>query len=82
MIYLSLVTKFGCGHVRFTNNILSTAQQVWLKRLGGAKPAVDETGNGIISAGRAKRIAPKDDRSGDRLVIMPGVLLVCTAHFI
>ena len=27
---------------RFTNNILSTAQQIWLQRLGGAKNAVKE----------------------------------------
>jgi YidC/Oxa1 family membrane protein insertase len=46
---------------RFTNNILSSAQQVWLKKLGGAKPVVSQDGGGIISAGRAIR----SDR-GDR----------------
>ncbi|CAM8913098.1 unnamed protein product [Rhodiola kirilowii] len=64
--YFSLSVPSGLSIYWFTNNILSTAQQVWLKRLGGAKPAVDETGNGIISAGRAKRLPSKEDRSGDR----------------
>jgi hypothetical protein len=40
---------------RLTNNILSTAQQVYLRQLGGAKPIVDKDGGGIISAGQAKR---------------------------
>lgn len=53
---------------RFTNNVLSTAQQVWLRKLGGAKPAVGENASGIISAGRAKRSASLPAQSGDRLV--------------
>lgn len=40
---------------RLTNNILSTSQQVWLRKLGGAKPIIAEDGSGIISAGQAKR---------------------------
>uniref|UniRef100_A0A7N1A157 Membrane insertase YidC/Oxa/ALB C-terminal domain-containing protein n=1 Tax=Kalanchoe fedtschenkoi TaxID=63787 RepID=A0A7N1A157_KALFE len=64
--YFALSVPSGLSIYWFTNNILSTAQQVWLKRLGGAKPAVNESGSGIISAGRAKRIASKEDRAGDR----------------
>ncbi|CAM8967369.1 unnamed protein product [Rhodiola kirilowii] len=64
--YFSLSVPSGLSIYWFTNNILSTAQQVWLKRLGGAKPAVNESGNGIISAGRAKRLTPKEERAGDR----------------
>lgn len=41
--------------VRLTNNVLSTAQQVYLRQLGGAQPIVDKEGSGIISAGQAKR---------------------------
>jgi len=41
--------------VRLTNNVLSTAQQVYLRQLGGAQPVVDKDGGGIISAGQAKR---------------------------
>ena len=41
--------------IRLTNNVLSTAQQVWLRKMGGAKPVVSEGGSGIITAGRAKR---------------------------
>ncbi|KAJ0021636.1 hypothetical protein Pint_32348 [Pistacia integerrima] len=50
----------------FTNNVLSTAQQVWLRKLGGAKPVVNENASGIISAGRAKRSASQPSRAGDR----------------
>lgn len=53
---------------RFTNNVLSTAQQVWLRKGGGASPAVSENANGIISAGRAKRLGSQPGQSGDRLV--------------
>ena len=52
--------------VRFTNNILSTAQQVWLRKLGGAKPAISEDGGGIISAGRAKRSNSQPAETGER----------------
>lgn len=51
---------------RFTNNILSTAQQVWLRKMGGAKPLVSENASGIISAGKAKRSASQSAQSGDR----------------
>lgn len=54
---------------RFINNVLSTGQQVWLRKLGGAKPAVSENANGIITAGRAKRSASQPERTGDRLVL-------------
>ena len=55
--------------IRFTNNVLSTAQQVWLRKLGGAKPVVNEDASGIITAGRAKRSASQPARPGDRLVL-------------
>jgi len=51
---------------RFTNNVLSTAQQVWLRKMGGAKPVVSENASGIISAGKAKRSAYQSAQSGDR----------------
>lgn len=50
---------------RFINNVLSTAQQVWLRKLGGAKPVVSEDGAGIITAGRAKRMS-ESGPTGDR----------------
>ena len=53
---------------RFTNNVLSTAQQVWLRKLGGAKPVLRENVSGIISAGRAKRLASQPAVNGDRCV--------------
>lgn len=53
------------SYVRFTNNVLSTAQQVWLRKLGGAKPVVNEDASGIITAGRAKRTS-ESERTGDR----------------
>lgn len=54
--------------IRFTNNVLSTAQQVWLRKLGGAKPVVNEDASGIITAGRAKRVGSETARMGDRSV--------------
>lgn len=51
---------------RFTNNVLSTAQQVWLRKLGGAKPVVGADAGGIISAGRAKRSTSEPVRTGER----------------
>lgn len=54
---------------RFTNNVLSTAQQVWLRKLGGAKPAVSENASGIITAGRAKRSASQPVQAGERSVL-------------
>ena len=59
---------------RFTNNVLSTAQQVWLRKLGGAKPVVDEGASGIITAGRAKRSVAQPAQPGDKSV--PGFLKV------
>ncbi|KAL6626746.1 hypothetical protein ACP70R_030472 [Stipagrostis hirtigluma subsp. patula] len=53
--YFSLSVPSGLSIYWFTNNVLSTAQQVWLRKMGGAKPAVSEGGSGIITAGRAKR---------------------------
>ncbi|KAF5954179.1 hypothetical protein HYC85_007035 [Camellia sinensis] len=60
--YFSLSVPSGL----FTNNVLSTAQQVWLRKLGGAKPVVSENASGIISAGRAKRSGSQPAQPGDR----------------
>ncbi|XP_062084927.1 inner membrane protein PPF-1, chloroplastic [Humulus lupulus] len=64
--YFSLSVPSGLSIYWFTNNVLSTAQQVWLRKLGGAKPVVSENASGIITAGRAKRSGSLPDRSGDR----------------
>ncbi|XP_044482421.1 inner membrane protein PPF-1, chloroplastic-like [Mangifera indica] len=64
--YFSLSVPSGLSIYWFTNNVLSTAQQVWLRKLGGAKPVVNENASGIISAGRAKRSASQPSRGGDR----------------
>ncbi|MBA0881940.1 hypothetical protein Goshw_012385 [Gossypium schwendimanii] len=64
--YFSLSVPSGLSIYWFTNNVLSTAQQVWLRKLGGAKPVVDESASGIITAGRAKRSAAQPARAGDR----------------
>ncbi|KAK7257802.1 hypothetical protein RIF29_32037 [Crotalaria pallida] len=57
--YFSLSVPSGLTIYWFTNNVLSTAQQVWLRKLGGAKPVVNENASGIITAGRAKRSGEK-----------------------
>lgn len=64
--YFSLSVPSGLSIYWFTNNVLSTAQQVWLRKLGGAKPVVDENAGGIISAGRAKRSSSQQSESGAR----------------
>lgn len=63
--YFSLSVPSGLSIYWFTNNVLSTAQQVWLRKLGGAKPVVNEDAAGIITAGRAKRTF-ESERTGDR----------------
>lgn len=60
--YFSLSVPSGLSIYWLTNNILSTAQQLWLRKLGGAKPIVSQDGGGIISAGQAKR----SGRTGER----------------
>lgn len=43
---------------RFTNNVLSTAQTVYLRQMGGATPVVTaESAAEIIDVGQAKRTA-------------------------
>ncbi|KAI5603359.1 hypothetical protein BDE02_01G214000 [Populus trichocarpa] len=64
--YFSLSVPSGLSIYWFTNNVLSTAQQVWLRKLGGAKPVVNENASGIITAGRAKRSASQPGQPGDR----------------
>jgi hypothetical protein len=64
---------------RFTNNVLSTAQQVWLRKLGGAKPVVNENASGIITAGRAKRSAAQPGQPGDRSVFFFALLFLNSA---
>ncbi|XP_073226172.1 inner membrane protein PPF-1, chloroplastic isoform X2 [Cicer arietinum] len=64
--YFSLSVPSGLTIYWFTNNVLSTAQQIWLRKLGGATPAVNENAGGIITAGRAKRSASKPERVGER----------------
>ncbi|XP_020580739.1 inner membrane protein PPF-1, chloroplastic-like [Phalaenopsis equestris] len=60
--YFSLSVPSGLSIYWLTNNILSTGQQLWLRKLGGAKPIVSQDGGGIINAGQAKR----SERSGER----------------
>ncbi|KQK02733.1 inner membrane protein ALBINO3, chloroplastic [Brachypodium distachyon] len=64
--YFSLSVPSGLSIYWFTNNVLSTAQQVWLRKLGGAKPIVNEGGSGIITAGRAKRSSAQSGQGGER----------------
>ncbi|EEC69962.1 hypothetical protein OsI_00422 [Oryza sativa Indica Group] len=64
--WFSLSVPSGLSIYWFTNNILSTAQQVWLRKLGGAKPVVNQGGSGIITAGRAKRTSAQPAQPGER----------------
>ncbi|XP_047330518.1 inner membrane protein PPF-1, chloroplastic [Impatiens glandulifera] len=64
--YFALSVPSGLSIYWFTNNLLSTAQQVWLRKLGGAKPVVSENATGIITAGRAKRSGSLASEPGER----------------
>ncbi|XP_021743076.1 inner membrane protein PPF-1, chloroplastic-like isoform X1 [Chenopodium quinoa] len=64
--YFSLSVPSGLSIYWFTNNVLSTAQQVWLRKFGGAKPGVNENAGGIISAGKAKRSVSQPAQIDDR----------------
>ncbi|KAJ4980206.1 hypothetical protein NE237_010986 [Protea cynaroides] len=64
--YFSLSVPSGLSIYWFTNNVLSTAQQVWLRKLGGAKPVVSENTSDIITAGRARRATSQPVRAGER----------------
>uniref|UniRef100_A0A803KS03 Membrane insertase YidC/Oxa/ALB C-terminal domain-containing protein n=1 Tax=Chenopodium quinoa TaxID=63459 RepID=A0A803KS03_CHEQI len=64
--YFSLSVPSGLSIYWFTNNVLSTAQQVWLRKFGGAKPVVNENASGIISAGKAKRSVSQPAQIDDR----------------
>ncbi|GAV59799.1 60KD_IMP domain-containing protein [Cephalotus follicularis] len=46
--YFALSVPSGLSLYWFTNNILSTAQQVWLQKLGGAKIPVKQFGDDMI----------------------------------
>lgn len=62
--------------------MLSTAQQVWLRKLGGAKPAVAENASGIISAGRAKRSGAQSERTGERWVLISIFFLLLLFQYV
>lgn len=66
---------------RFTNNVLSTAQQVWLRKLGGAKPVVNENASGIITAGRAKRSDSQPAQPGSRSVRNASYIIIFFYYF-
>ncbi|XP_021743078.1 inner membrane protein PPF-1, chloroplastic-like isoform X2 [Chenopodium quinoa] len=66
--YFSLSVPSGLSIYWFTNNVLSTAQQVWLRKFGGAKPGVNENAGGIISAGKAKRSVSQPAQIDDRIL--------------
>lgn len=69
--YFSLSVPSGLSLYWLTNNLLSTAQQVYLKQMGGAVPIVDKDGSGIIDAGQAKRsgaatVATEEEKERER----------------
>ncbi|KAF9675331.1 hypothetical protein SADUNF_Sadunf09G0021000 [Salix dunnii] len=52
---------------------------VWLRKLGGAKPIVNENASGIITAGRAKRSAAQPGQPGGRSVFFFALLFLNSA---
>ncbi|MBA0834572.1 hypothetical protein Goarm_006913 [Gossypium armourianum] len=52
--YFALSVPSGLSLYWFTNNILSTAQQVWLQKLGGAKNPAKQLNDDIINEEQAR----------------------------
>uniref|UniRef100_A0A804MZZ5 Membrane insertase YidC/Oxa/ALB C-terminal domain-containing protein n=1 Tax=Zea mays TaxID=4577 RepID=A0A804MZZ5_MAIZE len=57
--WFSLSVPSGLSIYWFTNNVLSTAQQVWLRKMGGAKPVVTEGDN---LASRFRQLKEEENR--------------------
>ncbi|GJP44921.1 hypothetical protein CLOM_g4321 [Closterium sp. NIES-68] len=53
--WFSLSVPSGLSLYWFTNNLLSTGQTIYLRKMGGAKPVVAAGGGDIIDVGQAKR---------------------------
>lgn len=53
--YFSLSVPSGLSLYWFTNNILSTAQQVWLQKMGGANNPVKQLSNDTIGNGEQSK---------------------------
>lgn len=70
--YFSLSVPSGLGLYWLTNNILSTTQQIWFRKLGGAKPVVSKDVDVIKSEPETKAPSsqlvadPKQSRRGER----------------
>lgn len=72
---------------RFTNNILTTAQQVWLQKFGGAKNPVSQLSDNFIKEGEPQiqksvselKLTQKDTRQEEKLTpegLRPGERLI------
>ncbi|CAI5972671.1 unnamed protein product [Closterium sp. NIES-64] len=55
--WFSLSVPSGLSLYWFTNNLLSTGQTIYLRKMGGATPKVAAGGGDIIDVGQAKRSA-------------------------
>ncbi|EXB82457.1 ALBINO3-like protein 1 [Morus notabilis] len=74
--YFALSVPSGLSLYWLTNNILSTAQQVWLQKLGGAKIQVKQFSTDVIKEEqpRVEKSIPdltntqKDTRQGEKLI--------------
>uniref|UniRef100_A0A5B6ZEG1 Membrane insertase YidC/Oxa/ALB C-terminal domain-containing protein n=1 Tax=Davidia involucrata TaxID=16924 RepID=A0A5B6ZEG1_DAVIN len=72
--YFSLSVPSGLSLYWFTNNILSTAQQVWLQKLGGAKNSVGQFSDNTIKEEQSQiqksifeTSATQEAREGEKL---------------
>ncbi|KAJ7957653.1 Inner membrane ALBINO3-like protein 1, chloroplastic [Quillaja saponaria] len=73
--YFALSVPSGLSLYWFTNNILSTAQQVWLQKLGGAKVTMRQVRDDVIKEDQIQiqnsvsevNSPPKEARQGEKL---------------
>lgn len=74
--YFALSVPSGLSLYWLTNNILSTAQQVWLQKLGGAKIPVKQFSTDVIKEDQPRveksipdlTLTQKDTRKGEKLI--------------
>ncbi|WZZ50376.1 hypothetical protein YC2023_050483 [Brassica napus] len=71
-VYTQLVVELHILNAAFTNNVLSTAQQVWLCKLGGATPANKEVAKDTVELleSQSESEEGSDDEYVDNYLLM------------
>ncbi|KAL8520049.1 hypothetical protein ACS0TY_010835 [Phlomoides rotata] len=73
--YFSLSVPSGLSLYWFTNNILSTVQQVWLRKLGGAKNPIKQLSDDIIKKEQSQVLKSTSESPPAKTVVQKEVKL-------